>query len=332
MREKTAQGQTHGDALVSNLRFVLAAAQPFAKEPKVRNLIKLKEGVPAGQWRDSQEGLGYGRIPYDVNAVFVPAALTAIARLHDSGLLADFTSGSDDFAEAAMLADAWSIKAPPFFAVTIPFDQARRYVVDYATKTSVPDRQALTFMAAESAADSEAAVSFYAVALDAHGQALPILNSDEGFAMLFANPSAAELEHSAMALTRPFPAGLLTPVGLLTANPAYAVDELRHLFTRNHYHGAVVWSWQQAMLAAGLKRQLQRGDLPASTRLQLMDAQTRLWDVITSTNAVRNSELWSWSFENADYRLEPFGQRSDDETESNAAQLWSTVYLAISPP
>jgi len=331
LREQTAQGQTHGEALVSNLRFVLAAARPFAKEPNASNLIKLKEGVPAGQWRDSREGLGYGRIPYDVNAVFVPAALTAIARLHDSGLLADYASAADGFAEARMLADVWTTSAPPFFAVTIPYDQARRQVVDYAAKTSIPDRAALKFIDAETA-DSPAAVSFYAVALDAQGQALPILNSDEGFAMLFVNPSAAELERSAMALTRPFPAGLLTPVGLVTANPAYASDELRQLFTHNHYHGSVVWSWHQALLAAGLKRQLQRGDLPASTRLKLTDAQTRLWDAISSTNAVRNSELWSWSFENGDYQLEPFGQRLSDETESNAAQLWSSVYLAISPP
>jgi hypothetical protein len=124
----------------------------------------------------------------------------------------------------------------------------------------------------------------------------------------------------------------LTPVGLVVANPVYASEELRQLFTYNHYHGTVVWSWQQALLAAGLERQLRRTDLPATTRQQLVNAQTRLWQVISDTNAVKNSELWSWSFAHGDYRMEPFGQRSADKTESNAAQLWSTVYLAISAP
>jgi len=72
--------------------------------------------------------------------------------------------------------------------------------------------------------------------------------------------------------------------------------------------------------------------LPAATRQQLVDAQSQLWQVISSTNAVKNSELWSWSYAQGDYRIEPFGQRSGDKTESNAAQLWSTVYLAISAP
>ena len=50
-------------------------------------MIALKPGSDAGQWRDSNDGLGGGRFPYDVNAVFVPAALEAAGRFLDSGLL-----------------------------------------------------------------------------------------------------------------------------------------------------------------------------------------------------------------------------------------------------
>jgi hypothetical protein len=50
---------------------------------------------------------------------------------------------------------------------------------------------------------------------------------------------------------------------------------------------------------------------------------------MAAAHVVRGSELWSWSQERGVYRIEPFGQRQDDETESNAAQLWSTVYLAL---
>ena len=266
-----------------------------------------------------------------MNAVFVPAALTAITRLDNSGLLVEYTAARDSFTQAATLAELWTNKAPPLFAVTIPYDQARRHIADYAAQIGVSDREALASLADKPAA-GEAGLTFNAVSLDEQGRAIPILNSDDGFATLFGNLSAAELERSAAVLFRSFPAGLLTPVRLVVANPVYASKELRQLFTNNHYHGAVVWSWQQALLAAGLERQLQRTDLPAATRQQLTDAQTRLWQVISSTNAVKNSELWSWSFAQGDYRIEPFGQRSGDETESNAAQLWSTVYLAISAP
>jgi len=331
LRQKTARGQTYGDALVTNLRFVLASAKPFGREPIASHLIKLKDGVAAGEWRDSPQGLGHGRIAYSVNAVFVPAALAAIARLDNSGLLAEYTAARGPFTQAATLAKLWTNKAPPLFAVTIPYDQARQHVADYAAQTGISAREALASLADRPAAGEEG-LRFNAISLDEQGRPIPILNSDDGFAMLFGNLSAAELERSAAVLLRPFPAGLLTPVGLVVANPVYAPKELRQLFTNKHYHGTVVWSWQQALLAAGLERQLQRSDLPAATRQQLTAAQTRLWQVISATNAVRNSELWSWSFAQGDYRMEPFGQRSGDETESNAAQLWSTVYLAIPAP
>jgi hypothetical protein len=134
------------------------------------------------------------------------------------------------------------------------------------------------------------------------------------------------------AMTRPFPAGLLTDVGLLVANPAYADAGIAAKFGRNAYHGTVVWSWQQALLAAGLARQLQRDDLPDTTRTRLRDARRRLWHAIDATRALRTSELWSWSYADGRYRMQPFGQGSGDVDESNAAQLWSTVYLAIPPP
>jgi hypothetical protein len=42
--------------------------------------------------------------------------------------------------------------------------------------------------------------------------------------------------------------------------------------------------------------------------------------------------LWSWAFRNGRYQVVPFGAGKADVDESNAAQLWSTVYLAVQPP
>jgi hypothetical protein len=87
----------------------------------------------------------------------------------------------------------------------------------------------------------------------------------------------------------------MTPVGVVVANPAYVDDKaIRARFAKNRYHGTVVWSWQHAMLASGIARQLRRADLPPDTRTALTTAQAALWDVITRTSAARHSELWSY--------------------------------------
>jgi len=319
----TPSGESYRDALLRNADFVLAQAAPFAADPAADRLIRLRSGETVGEWRDSEEGLGGGVHPYNVNAVFVPAALRSIARLLDSGLLDP--AGGDRAAAAARMARIWADRAPELFRVEVPAERARSAVRDYAADIGVDPAPAL-------AALPDGPVRFNAVSLDAAGRPVEVLNSDDGFALLFLDPPAAAVEMSVRALMRPFPAGLLTGAGLLVANAAYADSRLRPDFSNRRYHGAVIWSWQQALLAAGLARQLRRDDLPDATRDLLRTAQDRLWSVIDAGREVRSSELWSWSFADGRYRVEPFGQRGGDQTESNAAQLWSTVHLAVQPP
>jgi len=61
-------------------------------------------------------------------------------------------------------------------------------------------------------------------------------------------------------------------------------------------------------------------------------ARTERWAVIDQARALRTSELWSWSYAGGRYRAEPFGRPGADVDESNAAQLWSTVFLGLAPP
>jgi len=131
---------------------------------------------------------------------------------------------------------------------------------------------------------------------------------------------------------RPFPAGLMTDVGMVVANAAFAGQALQPQFGPDRYHGAVIWSWQQALMVAGLARQRRRADLPPSTLAILARAEQTLWPAIQSTRAHGNSELWSWRYESGRYHMQPFGPGCATADESNAAQLWSTVYLALSPP
>lgn len=316
-----------GADLIGNLRFVLQAATKFSEDPRAQNLIALKPGLNAGQWRDSGDGLGGGRVPYDVNAVFVPAALEAAGRFFDSGLLDPYLAGADReaFSRAKNMSNVWRKKAGSLFEVSIPSEIARQDIGRYAESLKVSSEAALRSV-------DESPVRFHALSLSTNGEAIPIIHTDEGFDLLFGHPGPAALRESLTAMMRPFPAGLLTDVGVVVANPVYADSAIRAKLTRYAYHGTVIWSWQQAVLAAGLKRQLQRKDLPPSMKGVLHQAQDQLWTAIRAGHALRNSELWSWVFEAGRFRIAPFGANAADADESNAAQLWSTVYLAIPDP
>jgi len=316
-----------GALLVRNLRFVLAQTQPFADRPDAGHLIAIKPGRMTGQWRDSEEGLGRGRYAYDVNAALVPAALAGAAKLYRAGLLTPYLQPADRaaFAKAAASADVWRAHAAALFRVEVPAARAGEQIRDYAGTLGIAPGPALDAL-------GSSPLVFHALSLDAAGRPVPILNSDEGFVLLFGQPSTDDLRTYVAAVMRPFPAGLMTDAGLLVANPALAGATVQGRFTPAAYHGTVVWSWQQALLAAGLERQLARTDLPHDVRATLLGAQTQLWRVIEATRAMQSSELWSWAYDNGAYRVVPFGAGKQDADESNAAQLWSTVYLAVRPP
>lgn len=322
LARETVSGEAYGSALARNFRFVVGAASAFARNPEWQNLVALKPGQVAGNWRDSDTGLGGGRFPYDVNGIFVPAALAAIQRFHESGILGDYvgTDADSEISKAGRFAVAWQRHAPPLFVATLPAQSARDEVARYARRIGVQPGPALDAL-------GEDPLSFHAVALTDAGAAVPILNSDEGFALLFSDLPPERVEHLVTTLMRPFPAGLMTGVGPVVANPAYAADELEPAFGRDRYHGTVIWSWQQALLAAGIARQLERADLGSSACTALLRARARLEAAMARAYTVRGSELWSWSQADGRYVVEPFGQRAADVTESNAAQLWSTVHL-----
>jgi hypothetical protein len=318
---------TRGAALVDNLRFVLQSAAAFAAHPDAAHLIGLKPGISVGEWRDSEDGIGRGRYPYDVDAVLVPAALEAAAQLNDSGLLSPYLNAADRvlFSGASQMARVWRAQAPQLFEVVIPRQAAGRAIETYAASQAIAAQPGLAALGPED-------LRFHAIALDASGMPIPVMHSDEGFALLFEELDAARVDRAVTVLMRPFPAGLMTGAGMLVTNPAFCAPSLQARFTRNAYHGTVVWSWQQALFAAGLERQLQRRDLALGVRNHLLEAQQVLWSAINATRSMNNSELWSWSFDAGHYRVAPFGAAAADADESNAAQLWSTVYLAVKPP
>jgi hypothetical protein len=323
LASRSPDGVDRATALARNLVWLVERTAAFADDPRVGNLVGNKPGRATGQWRDSERGLGGGRYAYDVNAALVPAALDSAARLLESRLLnvrLDATQRRG-LARARRQSRAWATHAPPLFDVEVPAARAGMEIRDYAKQLGVPIP----------VAPSKAPIKFHALSLDERGRPIPVLHSDESFRLLLTDPEPAEILDRILPVLEPFPAGLITDAGLLVANPALASAGIERDFSRFAYHGTVIWSWQQALFAAGIERQLRR-DLPAPVRAALTRARTTLWSAIERSRDMRTSELWSWSHSNGAYRVEPFGRPGADADESNAAQLWSTVYLGLEAP
>ncbi|MGZ5200987.1 MAG: hypothetical protein ACXWC4_14550 [Telluria sp.] len=318
LARKTTSGHGYGEQLRTNLELVLRRAAPFAADPRAANLVALKDGVPVGNWRDSNNGLGGGRYPFDVNVALVPAALRAAERLYRSGLLGDEPALA---ARAGQYATAWK-DTERFFRMTVPAAEAREQVEAYAKAEGLDAAGAVDAITGP--------VRYDAIALDAGGNPVPVMHSDSSFVLQFGEPPADYLDTVAAQILAPFPAGLRTAVGVVVANPVYGPEGVRKLFTRSDYHGTVVWSWQQAMLAAGLKRQLERADLPPATLSALRAAQDVLWQGILAMQERSSGELWGWEPKNGKAALAMWASAEGDE--ACAAQLWSTVYLAVTPP
>jgi hypothetical protein len=325
LERRTPGGKSYAEAVRRNLDLIIERARPFAASGKAADLIGIHAEEKVGQWRDSQEGLGGGKVPYDVNAVLMPAALEAAARLLATPLLGDDAAAAK---EAAELATAWR-RADAFFAVSIPRAEAAKRVAAHAQELGIPAEPALEALPEE--------LAFAALVLDGDRRPIPIMHTDDGLQMLFGSPSESDLTSIAWRLEAPYPAGLRTPAGIVVANPAYLLAPgERAKFSAGHYHGATVWSWQQAMLAAGLRRQIERDDLDEALRQRLLRVEALLWDLIEETSEMRTSELWTWAHGAAGWKVVPFGQAmggaSSHQAESNAAQLWSTVYLSVRGP
>jgi hypothetical protein len=245
---------------------IMRIAAPFAASPVRANLIRLRDGEGVGEWRDSGNGLGGGRTPYDVNAAMVPAGLRAIAALSRAGFFPDHPDWKDS---ADQFAEVWEDETLRFFEVNVPQADAKSRVQSYVSSAglSVPAN-----------ADSITGdVKFYGLAIDGtinSGNAVPVMNTDDCFRHFLLNTTnntqlSTFIEQTADHILKPFPVGLSTDVGLVVANPAYANDAgYANGFSQRDYHGTVVWSFQLAMMGAGLGRQLGRcgsNDKPGKT-------------------------------------------------------------------
>lgn len=327
-------GITYRRLATLNAEKILNMTAPFAAPDgqKQENLIRLHEGDAVGDWRDSPDGLGGGRIPYNVNTAIAPAGLRAIAALAEAGFFPDHSEWAE---RASEYATVWEDETLRFFEVEVPQDEAKSLVDDYVSSNDFP------FPSNSEGVNSS--VQYYGVALEGgnNQDMVKVMNTDDCFRHFLLNTTNEDqltsfISQTADHILAPYPVGLTTDVGLLVANPAYGGDPVYSAnFSNAAYHGTVVWSWQLSMMAKGLERQLERcgGDNePAFCQDQevhdkVLSAYNRLWDVIEDNTELLSGEVWSWRYE--DDKFVPIALGALNPTESNVRQLWSLTFLAV---
>src|SRR5204862_6056615 len=124
-------------ALRKNLAFVWRQAAPYASQPVATNLVSFKRDADGwwhpGSWRDSRVGYAGGRFAFDVNVVWVPAALRSIGTI-DSALRASGRPGVNDAARIAAAAETWRGTARHFAVTLAPADVDTRVRAKLASR------------------------------------------------------------------------------------------------------------------------------------------------------------------------------------------------------
>ena len=322
--------------------------------------IPLREGLPVGDWRDSEQGLGGGRYAFSVNGALPEGAARNLGILLDEELLGP----RDEVVTAARRLDlrrltarlegapgarvedlrrTWRARRRAF-RVTLGAPAARARLgaylasLDQGTRRGLgrgrmPDGTTLAAWLDETGGGSEAGLTFHALALGPDRRPVEVMHSDAAMLLLDLPPwelEAEELEELLRPYLLPFPLGLRTPFGFVVANPGLDADPATWTrFDRNQYHGAVIWGWQLALLETALTKWA--GDPRLAGRRRL------LWDEVTAAmrrlapglRPLRHQELWTWRVgSEGEVQPVPYGAEAASATEANALQLWNQAPLA----
>lgn len=325
--------ERRAERLVANLAFVAREAAAYARSPLATNLVSFPR-APDGHWigaswRDSRVGYGGGRFAMDVNVVWMPRALHAIGQildaLHDLGVappirdrsLATFAGDRTALERAVAV---W-MGAERHFQVAFAPDEMARRIRARLQWLPGPERAywAGVWQRVGAPADT---LRFLALALDAAGQPIPIVNTDPAMLLLVDSLAPERVRDLIAPIMTPYPIGLFVDdLGPLVANDTYAGVDVWEDFRRDPYHSpAVVWGRDVNLLLAGLALQGARA-APRTGQGPLEDWLQRTVTAV-DRSGLRHAELWSYRI--ADGKLVPmrYGTSSD-------VQLWSLTDLAV---
>ena len=301
-----------GAALRKNLAFVAAQAAPYAREAVPTHLVSFKRDADGwchpGSWRDSRVGYAGGCFAFDVNVVWVPAALRAIGTV-DSVLRAMGEPGIENAADIARAADAWRDTGRHFMVSLAPAEVESRVRAKLASLPT-PEREHWDSLLARTGFPADS-LRFPAVSLDSAGRPIPVMSTDPGMWLLLVRQPADREAELLRPFLLPYPVGLfIDGVGLAVANDAYAPPAVWQMFERDLYHSPrVVWGREVNVLLAALATRNRAGAVD-SVRAAV------------ARSGLQYAELWSYKFEGGALRPVRYGSSSD-------VQLWTLTDLAV---
>ncbi|KAJ9106821.1 hypothetical protein QFC19_002949 [Naganishia cerealis] len=191
-RNATLQNGTYEQLLLRNIDHVLNMSKPFASNSSCQNLVAIRDPV-VGNWRDSTTGLGFGKIPFDINSEM------AIVDLANAGVIpANYST------TAGSMIGIWESAASPCFEVNISSEDAQSRLNNYVQQANLS--QAL-LSGASGLNSSSGNLTFYALSLNADGSPVEILNSDLGFTLLYANNVSPSILQATVNALQPYPKG-----------------------------------------------------------------------------------------------------------------------------
>jgi hypothetical protein len=348
-------GAPRATLLLRELALVARMTAPYAADPTPANLIGFARRDSARwgalSWRDSGVGYANGRYAMDVNAIWAPHALEAVATiLHAMGrlgfardsllratpALAAGTPLGDWARDPAALRRAtetwWG--AGRHFEVRLTADEVRARVDARLAAMPETERTHWRAVLARTGAD-RAPLDFLALSLDAEGRPIGVANSDPATRLFLGEPllrggradsaARAAVLRDVRLFARAYPVGLLVDgVGPAVANDAYATPPVWQAFVDDLYHSPrAIWGREVNLFLLGVAHHVAlAGADPALADYarELREAAERVEAAVEASGF--HSELWSYDFPEG--RLTPvrYGSGAD-------VQLWSTTDLAV---
>jgi hypothetical protein len=356
---RSSNGATQLSLMLREMALVASLARPYALKPQARNLVSFPKRDSthwrSASWRDSDAGYAGGRFAMDVNAIWVPRALEAIAttlaalpgvgvRLSALDSIAPAIKGSAlgqyarDPASLQRAVATWRT-ARRHFEVTLSPDEVHRR--NQAKLDWLPKEEGEYWRKIPSALQPKDSVRFLALSLDSAGTPIPVVNTDPATG-LFLKSSTGQAQAGAIEpetvlrdvtpFVLPFPTGLFVAgLGPLVASDAYASREIWERFQKDSYHGPrVVWGREVNLFFLGVANQIAAAydttgtlkDASLGSYLRSLDEALRLTLDAVHRSGLEHNELWSYKIEGG--RLLPvrYGTSSD-------VQLWNTTTLVV---
>jgi hypothetical protein len=339
-------GEPHARRMLRELALVSRMTAAYVDSPIATNLVSFpprdSTQWQSASWRDSNAGYAGGRFAMDVNAIWAPHALEAIAVVfdalrdariapdsvlraeHDDAATAVLRRYARDAAALGHAVDVWRGAARHFVVSLSPAETRSRVTARVEALPENDRRYWTSILAALPVRDT---LSFLALSLDAAGNPIAVVNSDPSTRLfLLADPSDSArggVLRDVRLFAQPYPVGLfIDGVGPVVANDAYASPAIWPRFESDRYHGPrVVWGREVNLFLLGVMNQIAAAP-PTDTayRNELRAALDRVRSAAEASGF--HSELWS--YEVRDGRAEParYGTGSD-------VQLWSTTDLAV---